>query len=163
MTMEAKQPTHSDNFEGPIVKVFIPLPNSDWHSYRSESLFAKPLGGELYKLLNVPFYANGLSCNDVIRATFKQRDLWFDSIRIGGGHSTYRFFVMDEVDEEKWKLYWEPLETIGCTYERATNRLFAVDVPPKVDIYHVYELLDLGEKAGVWGFEEAHCAHELRR
>src|SRR5436190_14677784 len=160
--METNQPIHSDDLEGPIVKVFVALPNSDWHNYVSESLFAKPLGAELFELRNVPFYAKGLSCNDVVKAKLKGKDLWIDSVRSSGGHSTYRFFLMDAVDDEKWKRYWQPMESIGCAYERATNRLFAVDVPPKADIYRVYELLDIGERAGVWGFEEAHCAHPLR-
>jgi len=54
------------------------------------------------------------------------------------------------------------MERLGCTYENANSRLLSIDVPPSVDIYKAYSLLELGEKEGVWDFEEAHCGHPLR-
>ena len=39
--------------------------------------------------------------------------------------------------------------------------LLAVDIPPNVDIHKAYELLDYGEQAGIWGFEEGHCGHPI--
>jgi hypothetical protein len=70
---------------------------------------------------------------------------------------------MDGIGDEQWIPYWQRLEELGCTYERGTARLFAVDVPSTADIHKAYELLDAGEKAGVWGFQEAHCGHALRK
>ncbi len=57
---------------------------------------------------------------------------------------------------------WAPLEALGCTLERATGRLFAVDVPPAADIHEVYDGLAKGAAAGVWDFEEAHVGHVLK-
>jgi uncharacterized protein DUF4265 len=57
---------------------------------------------------------------------------------------------------------WERLQALGCTYEQASSHLLLVDVPPHADIYAVYVLLEEGENAGVWDFEEGHCGHPLR-
>ena len=66
---------------------------------------------------------------------------------------------MDGITEDQWGELLAALQEIGCTYERVGARLVAVDVPPETDIYKAYELLDAGEKAGVWGFQEAHWGH----
>lgn len=57
---------------------------------------------------------------------------------------------------------WDKLQSLGCTYERATDRLIAIDVPPETDIYEAYAVLELGENDKVWGFEEAQCGHTLK-
>lgn len=60
---------------------------------------------------------------------------------------------------DAWLAYWLPLENAGCTYERATGRLLAIDVPPLTEIHLAYGLLEAGEQAGVWSFQEGHCGH----
>lgn len=152
----------STGFDEPLVKVFVELEHSVFQGYKTESVWAEPLGGDLYRLRNVPFYAMGVSNEDVVRASLRDGDLFFKAVGRRGGHSTYRFFTMDGIADEQWLPYWQPLEDLGCTFERGTGRLFAVDVPPEVNIYKAYESLDAGEKAGVWGFQEAHCGHPLR-
>lgn len=148
--------------EEPLVKVFIPMEPTDWHNYKSESVWANPMSEEEYQIRNVPFYAMGVSHEDVVRADLENDTLYFREVLRRGGHSTYRFFLVDGISEDQWKPYWQPLEAIGCSYEQGTARLFAVDVPSGTDIYQTYALLDQGEKAGVWSFQEAHCGHPLR-
>ncbi|MBV9301225.1 MAG: DUF4265 domain-containing protein [Acidobacteriaceae bacterium] len=159
--MNTPHSNQSTGFDEALVKVFVNLEPADWHRYRTESLWAEPLGNNLYRIRNVPFYAMGVSNEDIVRADLKNDNLFLQRVDTRGGHSTYRFFTMEGISDEQWIPYWEPLEKLGCTYERGTARLFAVDVPPQVDIYKAYELLDLGEKAGVWGFQEGHCGHVI--
>jgi hypothetical protein len=149
----------SDEYKEPLVKVFIELESTDWHNYKTESLWVRAIGGDLYQICNIPFYAMGLSYGDIIRATLVNGDLVFMDVARRDGHSTYRFFIMDGITDEQWLPYWQPLEELGCTYEKGTQHLFGVDVPAHVDVNRAYELLDAGEKAGVWGFQEAHCGH----
>lgn len=80
-----------------------------------------------------------------------------------GGHSTYRLFVTDAERLELFLEQWHPLELLGCTLERATERLIGVDVPAEADIHQVYELLEAGQARGVWDFEEAHAGHSAAR
>lgn len=159
--MDGTMPNHKTEFDGPLVKVFVQLEPADWHDYQTESVWADPLGGDLYRIRNAPFYALGLSHDDVVRASLADDVLVAQGVDRRGGHSTYRFITIDGITDEQWAPYWQPLEEIGCTYERGGARLFALDVPPETDINKVYELLDVGEKAGVWGFQEAHCGHPL--
>lgn len=79
-----------------------------------------------------------------------------------GGHSTYRIFVEEETDEARFNEHRQPLEALGCTFERGDEKFLAVDVPKDADIYAAYELLERGEDEGVWAFEEGHCGHNLK-
>src|SRR5215217_8971885 len=74
-----------------------------------------------------------------------------------GGHSTYRIFLVEEKSAQQFEVAWEPLGKMGCLYERATDYLVAVDVPPATDIYEAYRALEQGQTTGVWDFEEGHC------
>ena len=145
-----------------FVKVFIKLETSSLHTLETESVWAEPLSDSLYQIRNVPFYAKGINLDDVVRTVLVGEKLFLESIEQRSGHSTYRFFTMDGITDEQWMPYWKPLEELGCTFERGTTRLFSVDIPPDADIYRAYELLNMGEKSGIWGFEEGHCGHLVR-
>ena len=53
------------------------------------------------------------------------------------GHSTYRLVLPEDTNEEKFLEDWVRLGELDCTYERATRRYVAIDVPPHADIYAV--------------------------
>ena len=63
------------------------------------------------------------------------------------------------VDSPAFLESWKPLEKLGCTFEQGP--VVSVDVPEDANIYKVYDLLDAGERSGVWEFEEGHCGHLL--
>jgi uncharacterized protein DUF4265 len=147
---------------GKLVKVTFELEPSDWHDHATESVWAEHLGDNKYRVKNVPFYACGVSYDDVVIANPNQEgQLIVQGVGQRGGHSTYRVILNPETTDEKFKAAWEKLESLGCTYERATERLIAIDVPPETDVYEAYSELEAGEKANVWGFEEAHCGHPV--
>ena len=60
-----------------LVKITIPLPENNLAGADTESLWAEPVGGNAFKIKNVPFYAKGLSCEDVVEAEPKARHLDF--------------------------------------------------------------------------------------
>lgn len=140
-----------------LVKIVFELKKTDWHNSLSESVWAEEKGNGLYRMDNVPFYAYGVSYNDLIEAKVnKNGELIFRQVVEHSGHSTYRFFVNKGIDRGKFNEYWEKLEKHGCTYEKGFGTLYAVDVPPQANIEEVYKILEEGEKKGIWGFEEAH-------
>lgn len=148
-----------------LIKIFFTLDDDDWHGYETESVWVELVSGNRYRLRNTPFFAKGVSFEDVVFAKDKDGDLLFESTSIAAGHSTYRILVDKTISDDDFSRYWKPLERLGCTYESADRKkmiLYAVDVPSKADIYQVYELLDKGEKDGIWGFEEGHCGHPLK-
>lgn len=146
------------------VKIIISLPKSDWHNYGTESLWSKKLSEAEYQIDSVPFCAYGLSYMDIVTVEkSKGGELLFKEIKNHCGHSTYRFFLNKGVQEKTFTDYWKSLEKLGCTYEKGYGSLYAIDVPPDSDIQKVYQVLEEGEKREIWGFEEAHFGHEVRK
>ena len=149
---------------GKPVKVTFELEPSDWHHHATESIWAVFLGDDKYRVQNVPFHAYGVSYDDVVTAKpNEQGQLIVQGVDQRGGHSTYRVILNPGTTNEEFETAWERLGSLGNTYERATDRLIAIDVPPETDIYETYTALESGEKENVWGFEEAHCGHPLKK
>jgi len=144
-----------------LVKIVFNLPGNSG-AIATESLWAERLSANLYRLRNVPFYLSGVSEQDVVKAEEKGGRLLVTGIVDRGGHSTYRIFLSERTSEEQFLRDWVPLRELGCTYERATQRLVAIDVPPHADVYAVYETLEIGEREHPWEFQEGHCGHPLR-
>ena len=141
-----------------MVKVVFKLKEA-WHGHATESLWAEGLGNGEYSLQNSPFFAHGASYLDVVKAKESNGQLIVRKVVRPSGHSTYRVFVLEERDFSQWS---QRLQEAGCTYERATEHLYAIDVPPEADVYRTYDILEMGVKEGVWDFEEGHCGHPLR-
>ncbi len=146
-----------------MVKIAVNLPPSDWYSHVVETMWATPIGSGRYRVENVPFYAYGISFADVVQANSIGDQLIIQDVAVRGGHSTYRAFLNAGVTIEHadFTNVWSRLQAIGASFEQASDRLLAVDIPPDTNIYDAYALLERGESAGVWDFEEAHCGHQL--
>lgn len=146
-----------------LVKIALELGNDTLRPGEVETMWAEPLGEDRYRLRNSPFYARGFSFLDVVIAE-RQTD-GFPIVRrllLRSGHSTYQLFVSGGIDASAhFRSYAERLLGLGCTFERATAQLAAVDVPPEANIHKVYGLLEAGEQAGVWDFQEGHCGHPV--
>ena len=127
-----------------------------------ESLWGKRYDDPYFQVQSIPFYLKGISYNDIISVQIINGMYNFDKVISVSGHSNYRVYIKNENDEG-FKKYWQPLENIGCSYENANSKLFAIDVPPKTDIDKVYELLETGEKENFWEFEEGNCEHLIQK
>ncbi len=146
------------------VKVLFELPPADWYSAATETLWATPLGNGQFRLENSPFYARGYSFKDIVFAEFDQernapivRDVISRS-----GHSTYALWVANGIGSNgNFAVHWEPIGSLGCTFEGRDGNLLAVDVPYNTDIHEAYRLMQNGEDAGVWHFQEQHVGHAV--
>jgi Domain of unknown function (DUF4265) len=145
----------------PRVSVQIPLPLDSWHGYASETVWAESADGEHFVVLNTPFYAKGLSFEDVIAAHLTPDGHVFDGVLARGGHSTYRIVPSRSTADLAEAL--SALEALGCTWEEGPAGMVALDVPPAVDIRDAYELLQAGLDLGRWDFEEGHVGHRIDR
>jgi hypothetical protein len=143
-----------------LKKIVANLDPDAWHGHATETMWAERVDEARYKLRSVPFYARGLSVEDIVRTEKHDSVDVIIGVIIHGGHSTYRIFLGEGIapESDTFSQYWEPLATVGCTFERATKRLLAVDIPPFADIHHVYAALEEGEAAGIWDFEEGSIA-----
>ncbi|QRN96917.1 DUF4265 domain-containing protein [Archangium violaceum] len=145
-----------------LVKLTFPLDASAWHGSATEILWAEKVTDSQYRLRNTPFYAYGVSAEDVVFAREQDGRLVFAGVARHGGHSTYRIIKAKGSDPVRFQERWAPLQKLGCSYEEGPGGLLAVDVPPELTIHAAYSLLEQGEEARVWSFEEGHCGHPLQ-
>ena len=137
----------------------LKLRPGEWHGHSTETVWAERVGDGRFRLRSVPFHAMDVSFGDIVATENEDGVNVVRSVSLRSGHSTYRVFVKGPVqlDDETFLRYWAPLRDLGCTYERGTAHLVAVDVPANSDLDSVYSFLTAGEEANVWEFEEGHC------
>jgi hypothetical protein len=106
-----------------------------------ETLWAMPLGGELYRLDNSPFFAYGVSWLDVVEAPPESDGLpTVRRVAEKSGHRTVRVRLEDARAPEA-KPFLEGLNKLGCTYEGCGKTLLSVNVPPRVSLDDVASYL----------------------
>jgi hypothetical protein len=150
------------------VKVLFELDPEDWHGHGAETLWAELASssdGGCFRPLNSPFFARGVSYEDVVEATFIEGShlvFQFKDVAERSGHST--FMMLSERDEPRFESYWSFLQKAGCTYEDTDiglsigrRRLRSVDVTPSADLQEVQDFLARGEHAKVWMFQEGYA------
>jgi len=110
----------------------------------SETLWATPMGGDLYRLDNSPFFAYGVSWQDVVEAKKQEDDPFPDFCRCvtKSGNRTVRIvFEESRLSEPGAQSVLAQLVSIGCSYEGMQPRLVSVNVPAEVDLDHVARFL----------------------
>jgi hypothetical protein len=145
-----------------MVKITIPLPPDNLAGAATESVWADPQPDGTYKVKNVPFYAKGISYDDIVDAAPKDGVLTFSRVVQHRGHSTYRIYANHGRTTPDVVALIEALREMHCDIEPATDNLLGVDVLPEADIYKVYATLEAAERAGKIDFQEGHCGHILR-
>ncbi len=143
------------------IKISFPL-KKDSDGYPPddvERMWAVPLGDARYRLDNIPFFALGVSAEDVVIATARDGELVFESLAAEGGHSTVRVMCESESDVTPAR---ESLREMGCSSELShIPRLFAVDIPPEVNYAKVRAYLLGGRDKGKWDVQESCVAHKI--
>jgi Domain of unknown function (DUF4265) len=145
-----------------MVKITIPLSGDNLAGADTESVSAVPQENGTYQVKNVPFYAKGMSCEDIVEAEPQEGRLMFKEVLRHNGHSTYRIYAPSGRTTPEIEALLDKLRQMHCGIEPATNKLVAVDVLPEADIYKVYEALADAERKGQIDFQEGHCGHSLK-
>lgn len=122
-----------------LVRIRVPLdpapgsgdPSDDW-------LWAEPLGSGRYRVESCPFFAYGISREDVVRAIdgVGEEAPRLDEVVEKGGHRTLRLALDPRVElsEPAVQSLLEQLLELGCTHEALRPKLVAIDLPPEVDL-----------------------------
>lgn len=135
-----EQNVHDPLSADKVVKVRFQGPDSG----DSETLWASPLGDDdLYRLENSPFFAYGVSWQDVIEAR-PSEDQRLEYIRCVGksGNRTVRvIFEEFRAKDEPARIILTRVAALGCSYEGMQPRLVSVNVPPGVNLQAVIEFL----------------------
>jgi hypothetical protein len=140
-----------------LIRIRVPLeqapgasgPADDW-------LWAEPLGSDRFRVESCPFFAYGVSRDDVVRAvaTDGEDAPLLEDVVEKGGHRTLRLALDPAVELADGAVQGllERLLELGCTHEALRPKLVAIDVPPEVDVAVVAELLQalVGDRTLLW-------------
>lgn len=142
-----------------LVRIRVPLDASAGGGPADDWLWAEPLGSGRFRVESCPFFAYGVSRNDVVVAAPPPGD---ESPRLEevvekAGHRTLRAALDPSVDVAHPRvqgLLGRLLE-MGCTHEMLRPKLLALDVPPAVDVGAAVALLQAVGDEGVLLWEWA--------
>jgi hypothetical protein len=143
-----------------LVSIRLALDSSADGVDGGESVWAEPLGDDLFRVQSVPSAIDGVSLGDTVLARDEDGARVAREIARRGGHATYRLRIPAALVNEFHRMYWDGFEKIGCTYEGRQGEpyLVALDVPPETDRRQVQALLEHGRRRGIWTFESGNPA-----
>ena len=107
-----------------------------------ETVWAFALGDNRYRLDNIPIYCFGYSWHDIVDAApLTPEDLpTVRQVITKSGHRTIRI-AAQPAEQELAQTTLARLRKLGCTSENAFDHLYALDIPPSVDLFSVRALL----------------------
>lgn len=110
----------------------------------SETPWAEPVGEGLFRLDNLPWYAYGVSDDDIVEAEPSDMEGMFEFVRVRTPSGNRVVRVIFDTDEDGTPVL-EALRTLGCHWEGATKRFLVVSIPPAADFDAVCSLLTQSE------------------
>ena len=121
----------------------------------SESFWAEPLGDDLYRLDNIPFYAYDLHYQDVVRAISRSSGQipTIAEVVQPSGHKTLRVVFDEDLQEEDVQRLLDGLTARNVGYECSHGHFYTLNVPPDADYKAVCDLLWRQESAGWLTYE----------
>ncbi len=142
------------------VKVLFEFEGTSSDEVEIESMWAIRCE-EGYLIDNIPFYALGVACGDLIQAHKDDAGmLRFERVTVPSGHCTVRLWFAREEDVPQVR---EQLDSLGASSEVSNlPRLVAVDIPPNVQYKRIKTFLDQGLASEVFEYEEACLAHGVK-
>ena len=136
-----------------LTKVHVDLPNH-W-AVGGESMWAQPIGGDMYELRNVPFHAYDLNFLDVVEAVAPHPRLKPSVRRVvrRSGHHTLRVIFFDATPEVHRIPLLESLSDLHASFEGANKKLFAIDIASNDNFEEVCRRLGAWERQGLLQYE----------
>jgi hypothetical protein len=109
-----------------------------------ETLWAIPLGEDRYRLDNSPFYAYGVSWQDIVLAPIDAQEGLpaFQSVLARSGNRTVRVIFDPPVSPgNSSDQVLQGLVALGCSYEGANPGYMSVNIPAGVELQEVRSYL----------------------
>ncbi|HMF56657.1 MAG TPA: DUF4265 domain-containing protein [Pyrinomonadaceae bacterium] len=117
---------------------------------RTEMIEAEPLKGQsLYRLVQSPAFAYGVSINDVVRAESGEDErLRFESAIEKSGNRTLRvIFGKHGASSKEVKPFLKAIKKLGASYEIKQSHLLCIITPPEIELQSVVGFL---LEQGLW-------------
>jgi len=138
-----------------------------WPPAESEGLWAEPIGGDLYRLDNTPWFVRGVAAGDVVEARPDAGGvLWFVGVRERGGRLVVRVIPREDGPlGGSLQGVLDEFAPLGVHGESMTSpvTMVALDIGPDAPLASVKTLLAAGEADGRWYYDEGCISEEWRR
>ena len=124
-------------------KVLFRVPNEDGTD-EVETLWATHLESDKYKLENSPFWAYGVSWEDIVLAPFAADEGFptFYSVVSKSGNRTIRVAFDPPIEEgNESDQILQGLLALGCSYEGANRKYISINIPPVVKLDEIRNYL----------------------
>jgi hypothetical protein len=119
----------------------------------AETVWAIDLGGNKFKIDNIPFFARDATLGDVVEAHETNGMLCYKQTVNRSGNSLIRIVYYPGTDPT---ILITELKELGCEAELdGHDHLIAVSVPPHVPLESVQSFLQQGSEQDRFGYEEA--------
>jgi len=152
---------------GPVrIRFVLDQDEDGWPPAESEGLWAVPLGGDLYRVDNTPWFVRGVAAADTIEARVDENGLLcFVQVHERGGRVVVR--VIPRADGPlgcSLKAVLEMFEPLGVTGEGMASpvNMVALDIGPDALLSSIKSLLVSGEADGLWYYEEGCITDDWR-
>jgi hypothetical protein len=134
-------------------RIKVLFPHEEFEEVSYESAWAKRNGNN-FQLDNILFYGKEYSYGDVFSVKKTGEKYFVDELIEESGHSTIRILFSDLSLVDKTR---NELKELRCDSELSNlKNLISVNIPPSIDYKNkIKTLLDSGENAGLWEYQEA--------
>lgn len=107
-----------------------------------ETLWARRVDVNQYQLDNSPFYAYGVSWQDVIEA-IPGEDQFLEYVRCvrKSGNRTLRVIFEDGINNSRAQDTLQTLRRMGVSYEGMQPKMISINVPPRKDLDEITQFL----------------------
>ena len=137
-----------------LAKIVIDLPNH-WAGVGGESMWARPVGDDLFEIRNIPFYAYGLNYLDVVRATAPSAGALpaIKEVVKRSGHETLRLTFFDNTEVPARHELLDTLKPDHVSWEGANDSYYALDLESEAPYDKIRSQLDAWEREGLISYE----------
>lgn len=137
-------------------KIVVPL-HEDWHGFSSETLWGEKIDRDIYRIDSIPFFAKGISFDDVVKVkTNKDNRLVYQKTILKGNYCTYRVVFDENINSKEKNKYLNLLQNYGDVEIYEEKDLYALSVPKK-KVHELYKILSQLERDKILDFEEGDC------
>lgn len=134
------------------------VPREGWPQFDQEGVWATPLGGDLARVDNVPFFVDGAAEGDIVRFTMDADGVrWVEERVEWSGRCTILVLPVRGGPKATAKAVHEVFAPLGIGAEAysADFPLVALSVPSDADVRAAKAQLNRGVEAGWWDYQEA--------
>jgi|SRR5579884_3100659 len=129
----------------------------------AETMWADHLGNALYKIDNIPWFAYGVSLDDVISVRYVEGDPrpYFDHVVVPSGKVTYRVTFTESLPREartEANALLENIKELAEASSRYSDDYVAIVASATAARSGIERLLDIGESSGFWDWETSTAA-----